>query len=176
MPSVDQEMPEGGPSHPPQGAAFHAASALAAIALTSMPAICAAEKFIYLGAQPDGVEVYVQVSAPATMPDGRRQGWFRTVQKVSQPITDEHGMARQYSNLLAHNIADCAARAMGTSAMIYQDDKQAIVARFEIPPKDLELRKIKANTLGDTMLNWLCAAKRLPSPIVKSPGTDSPFK
>jgi hypothetical protein len=60
--------------------------------------------------------------------------------------------------------------------MIYHDDKQAVVARFEIPPKELELRKIKANTLGEGMLNWLCASKKLPSPAVKSPGIDSPFK
>jgi acetyl-CoA carboxylase carboxyltransferase component len=65
---------------------------------------------------------------------------------------------------------------MGAAAMIYHDDKNAVVARFEIPPKEVELRKIKANTLGDAMLDWLCTTKKLPSPVVKSPGTDSPFK
>ncbi len=152
------------------------ASAVAVAALFFVPAICGAEKFVYLGTQPDGVEVYVQVSPPVAAADGRRQGWFRTVPKEPQPITDEYGVVRQYGELLAHNIADCRARAMGASAMIYRNDKQEIVARFEIPAKDLELRKVKANTLGDAMLNWLCTTKKLPSPAVKSPGTDSPFK
>lgn len=146
------------------------------MALAFVPATCAAEKFVYLGSQPDGVEVYVQVSPPVTAAEGRRQGWFRTVLKKPQPIYDENGETRQYTDMLAYNVADCAKHTMGASAMIYHDDKQAIVARFEIPPKELELRKIKASTLGDAMLNWLCTTKKLPSPVVKSPGTDSPFK
>ena len=61
--------------------------------------------------------------------------------------------------------------------MIYHDDKQGVVARFEIPPKELELRPVKANTLGDAMLDWLCATdeEAFGSPR-QSPGTESPFK
>ena len=148
-----------------------------AIALAFLPAVCAAEKFVYLGSQPDGVEVHVQTSPPVTAADGRRQGWFRTVLKKPRPINDKDGETRQYTDMLAFNIADCAKRTMAASAMIYHDDKQAVIARFEIPPKELELRKILPNTLGDAMLDWLCTTKKkLPSPVVKSPGTDSPFK
>jgi len=147
-----------------------------AIALALSPTAGAAEKFTYLGSQPDGVEVFVQTSPPVTAPDGRRQGWFRTTLKNAKPINNENGETKQYSDLLAYNVADCAKRTMAASAMIYHDDSNAVVARFEIPPKELELRKIKANTLGEAMLNWLCASKKPPSPAVKSPGTDSPFK
>lgn len=155
---------------------FRLHAAAAAVALACFPSVCAAEKFVYLGSQPDGVEVFVQTSPPVTAADGRRQGWFRTVPKSPQPINDANGEPRQYTDMLAYNVADCAKRSMGASAMIFHDDKQAVVARFVIPPKELELRKIQPNTLGDSMLNWLCTAKRLPSPVVKSPGTDSPFK
>jgi hypothetical protein len=147
-----------------------------AIAFTLAPLVCAAEKFVYLGSQPDGVEVFVQASPAVTAADGRRQAWFRTLLKKPQPINDENGQARQYTDMLAYNVADCAKRTMAASVMIYHDDTNAIVARFEIPPKELELRKIKTNTLGEGMLNWLCASRKLPSPTVRSPGTDSPFK
>ena len=147
-----------------------------AVSLTLAPAICAADNFVYLGSQPDGAEVYVQALPPVAAADGRRQGWFRTTLKKPQPINDANGETRQYVSMLAYNVADCTKRTMGAAAMIYHDDKLAVVARFEVPPKELELRKIKANTLGDSMLNWLCATKKPPSPVVKSPGTDSPFK
>ncbi|MEO8674080.1 MAG: surface-adhesin E family protein [Casimicrobiaceae bacterium] len=147
-----------------------------AVALALAPAICAADNFVYLGSQPDGAEVYVQALPAVAAADGRRQGWFRTTLKKPQPINDANGETRQYVSMLAYNVADCAKRTMGAAAMIYHDDKLAVVARFEIPPKELELRKIKANTLGDSMLNWLCTTKKPPSPVVKSPGTDSPFK
>ena len=147
-----------------------------AAAVASMPALCATEKFVYLGAQPDGVEIYVQASPPTTGADGRRQGWFRTVPKAPQPINDEHGAPQQYTDMLAFNVADCAKRTMGASAMIYRDDKQATVARFEIPPKELELRPIKANTLGDAMLGRLCAPTKKPVAPPPSPGTASPYK
>ena len=147
-----------------------------AVALAVAPALGNAEKFVYLGAQPDGAEIYVQASPPVPSTDGRRMGWFRTTLKAPLPINDENGITRQYSELLAYNVADCAKRTMAASAMIYHDDKQAVVARFEIPPKELELRKIKAKTLGDAMLDWLCTTKKLPSPAVKSPGAESPFK
>lgn len=145
-------------------------------ALAVIPAVCAAEKFVYLGSQPDGAEIYVQASPPVASADGRRMGWFRTALKTPMPINDENGITKQYSAMLAYNVADCAKRTMGASSLIYHDDKQAVVARFEIAPKELTLRKIKANTLGDAMLDWLCTTKKLPSPAVKSPGTQSPFK
>ena len=147
------------------------------MAVTSLvSSACAAEKFVFLGSQPDGTEIYVQVSPPVIAPDGRRQGWFRSIPKAPLPINDENGQTHQYAEMLAYNVADCAKRTMAASAMVYHDDKQGVVARFEIPPKELELRKVKANTLGDAMLNWLCTTRKLPSPIVKSPGTESPFK
>ena len=153
------------------------AAMVLALALFAAPAIGAGEKFTYLGSQPDGVEVHVQTAPPVTGADGRRQGWFRTVLKKPLPVNDASGETRQYTDMLAFNVADCAKRTMAASAMVYYDDKQAIVARFEIPPKELELRAIRPNTLGDAMLDWLCTTKKkLPSPIVKSPGTDSPFK
>jgi len=151
------------------------AAALAA-SLAALPALAATEKFVYLGAQPDGVEVYVQASPPTNAADGRRQGWFRTVPKTPLAINDENGAARQYADMLAFNVADCPKRTMGAAAMIYRDDKQATVARFEIPAKELELRSIKANTLGDSMLNWLCAPKKKPAAPPPSPGTASPYK
>jgi len=156
--------------------AYPFCAAAGAFALAFFPSACIAEKFVYLGAQPDGAELQVQASPPVVDADGRRGGWFRTLQKKAQQIRDENGQMRQYAEMLAYNVADCAKRSMGAAAMIYHDDKNAVVARFEIPPKEVELRKIKANTLGDAMLDWLCTTKKLPSPAVKSPGTDSPFK
>ncbi len=155
--------------------ASRVATAIAALA-ASLPAHGATEKFVYLGAQPDGVEVYVQASPPTIGADGRRQGWFRTVPKAPLAINDENGTARQYTDMLAFNVADCPKRTMGAAAMIYRDDKQATVARFEIPPNELELRAIKASTLGDSMLNWLCAPKKKPAPPPPSPGTASPVQ
>lgn len=150
--------------------------ATGAVTLALSPAICGAEKFVYLGSQPDGAEVHVQASPPVVDADGRREGWFRTVLKMAQPIRDEYGETRQYTEMLAYNVADCGKRTMGASAMIYHDDKNAVVARFEIAPKEVELRKIKANTLGDAMLEWLCTTKKLRSRVVRTPGIDSPFK
>ncbi len=151
-------------------------TAAGAFALAFFPSVSIAEKFVFLGAQPDGAELQVQASPSVVDGAGRRGGWFRTLPKKTQPIRDENGEMRQYAEMLAYNVADCAKRSMGAAAMIYHDDKNAVVARFEIPPKEVELRKIKANTLGDAMLDWLCTTKKLPSPLVKSPGTDSPFK
>jgi hypothetical protein len=158
----------------PPRSAWALAGALAAASGTLSTPV-AAEKFVYLGAQPDGAEIYVQASPPTTGADGRRQAWFRTVPKSPTAINDENGAKREYTDMLAFNVADCAKRTMGASAMIYRDDKQATVARFEIPPKELELRAIKANTLGDTMLNRLCAARK-PAAPPPSPGTASPYK
>lgn len=155
----------------------HAATAFAAL-LAALPALAATEKFVYLGAQPDGVEVFVQAAPPVAGADGRREAWFRTVPKSPQPINDENGAPQKYTDMLAFNVADCAKRAMGAAAMIYRDDKQATVARFEIPPNELELRPVKANTLGDVMLGRLCAAAKKPAvaPPAMSPGTASPYK
>ena len=156
--------------------AYALCAAAGALALAFFSAVCGAEKFVYLGTQPDGAEVHVQASPPVVDPAGRHEGWFRTLQKQAQPVRDEYGETRQYTEMLAYNVADCTKRTMGAAAMIYHDGNNAVVARFEIPPKELELRKIKANTLGDAMLDWLCTTKKLRSPVVRSPGTDSPFK
>jgi len=144
--------------------------------LASLPALARAEKFVYLGAQPDGVEIFVQASPPVASDDGRRQAWFRTVPKTPQSISDENGAAQQYTDMLAYNVADCSKRTMAAAAMIYRDAKQATVARFEIPTKELELRPVKANTLGDAMLGRLCTPIKKPAPPATSPGTASPYK
>ena len=157
--------------------------------LAALPVLAATEKFVFLGAQPDGVEIFVQSSPPTAAADGRRQAWFRTVPKTPQAINDENGVTHNWTDMLAYNVADCAKRTMAAAAMIYRDDKQTTVARFEIPSKELELRPIKANTLGDAMLGRLCApvkkpatttspeapAKRSAGPVT-SPGTASPYK
>ena len=155
---------------------LHIAASTLVATLIAVPVWSATEKFVFLGAQPDGVEVYVQASPPISDASGRRQAWFRTVPKTPQPINDENGYTHQYSDMLAFNVADCAKRTMGAAAMIYRDDKQATVARFEIPPKEVELRPVKANTLGDAMLGRLCAPAKKPAPPATSPGTASPYK
>jgi hypothetical protein len=154
-----------------------APAAFAAL-LAALPALAATEKFVYLGAQPDGVEVFVQASPPIAGADGRREAWFRTVPKTPQPINDENGAPQKYADMLAFNVADCGKRTMGAATMIFRDDKQATVARFEIPPNELELHPIKANTLGEAMLGRLCASAKKPaaSPPAMSPGTASPYK
>lgn len=152
-----------------------AASAIVTV-LAALPALAATEKFVYLGAQPDGVEIFVQASPPIASDDGRRQAWFRTVPKTPQSINDENGAAQQYTDMLAYNVADCSKRTMAAAAMIYRDAKQATVARFEIPTKELELRPVKANTLGDAMLGRLCTPMKKPAPPATSPGTASPYK
>jgi hypothetical protein len=155
--------------------AFPGASIALLAAIAALPALAATEKFVYLGAQPDGVEVYVQASPPTADAEGHRRGWFRTVPKAPLSINDENGTTRPYADMLALNVADCTKRTMGASAMIYRDDKQATVARFEIPAKELELRAIKANTLGEAMWSRLCAARK-PAAPPPSPGTASPYK
>jgi len=146
--------------------------------LAALPVLAATEKFVYLGAQPAGVEIFVQASPPTAGADGRREAWFRTVPKAPQPINDENGAPQKYTDMLAFNVADCTKRTMGAAAMIYRDGKQATVARFEIPPKELELRPVKANTLGEAMLGRLCASPKKPAaaPPAMSPGTASPYK
>ena len=146
-----------------------------ALALVSLS--CAAEKFVYLGTQPDGAELFVQASPPFSRSDGKRQGWFRTVPTAPQSVKDEYGFERQYDDMLALNIADCATRSMGVTSIVYRDDKGAALARFERPADEIEYRKVKAATLGNTMLDWLCATpKKASAPPAASPGTASPFK
>ena len=136
-----------------------AARAAALLVLASVASVCAAEKFVYLGTQPDGSEVHVQ-SAPATvLPDGRRQGWFRMVPKVPQSVTDEYGFSRQYADMLALNVADCSAHSMGAASMTFRDSTGATVARFELAPARVEYRIVRRDTLGESMFAWLCPAK-----------------
>jgi hypothetical protein len=155
----------------------HRAAAVIALALALAPLSSVAEKFVYLGTQPDGVELFVQASPPASRTDGKRQGWFRTVPATPQRVKDEYGFERQYDDMLALNVADCTTRSMGVTSIVYRDDKGAALARFERPADEIEYRKVKPATLGDTMLDWLCAASKKPSsPPAPSPGTASPFK
>jgi hypothetical protein len=151
------------------------AAAFAALLAPALPATAATEKFVYLGSQPDGTEVHVQGTPPLNVDGGRRAGWFRTLPKAPLPINDETGAKRQYADMLAYNVADCAKRTMAASAMVYRDEKGTTVARFEIPSKELELRAVKPNTLGAAMLDWLCTSRKA-APPPPSPGTASPYK
>jgi hypothetical protein len=149
------------------------ASALLAFALASAP--CIAEKFVAFGTQPDGAQLYVQAAPPLTLASGKRQGWFRTVPKTPQSVTDELGVTQQYTEMLALNVADCASRVMGSASMTYRDNTGTIVAKFDLPPAQVEFVKVRANTLGDAMFAWLCAAKAgAPAPLPS--GSASPFK
>src|SRR6266540_7540984 len=103
------------------------ASTLLAFALASAP--CIAEKFVSFGTQPDGAELYVQAAPPLTLPNGKRQGWFRTVPRTPQSVTDELGVTQQYTEMLGLNIADCASRVMGSASMTYRDATGTIVAK-----------------------------------------------
>lgn len=156
---------------------FRGAAAGAALALALTPLACAAEKFVYLGTQPDGAELFVQMSPPIARADGKRQGWFRTVPLTPQRVKDEYGFERQYDDMLAFNVADCATRVMGVTSFVYRDDKGAALARFELPANEIEYRKVLPGSLGDTMLGWLCATPKKPAAKPSlSPGTASPYK
>jgi len=151
------------------------ASTLLAFALASAP--CVAEKFVAFGTQPDGAELYVQAAPPTILANGKRQGWFRTVPKTPQSVTDELGVPQQYTEMLALNIADCASRVMGSASMTYRDNTGTIVAKFDLPRGEVEFVKVRANTLGDAMLAWLCAAKKPGAAAPPLPsGSASPFK
>jgi hypothetical protein len=154
----------------------HAMAIVAGISLASLPCAAAAEKFAHLGTQPDGTELYVQASPPQARDDGRRAGWFRSVPKTAQPITDANGIEKRYVDMLAFNVADCSRRTMAAASLVYRDAAQAIVARFEVSPQELELRRINPNTLGEAMLEWLCAPKRPAAPAVPSAGNATPVK
>ncbi len=150
------------------------AAVIAAFAVAPLPVN--AERFVPFGTQPDGAVLYVQAAPPATLPDGKRQGWFRTVPKAGQSVTDELGVKQQYTEMLGQNIADCASRVMGSTSMTYRDDHGVIVAQFVVPPKQVEFVKVRANTLGEAMLAWLCSARKPGAAPPLPSGEASPFK
>ena len=150
--------------------------AVVTLALALLPIVCAAEKFVALGEQPDGSQIFVQ-EAPATVrKDGKLQGWFRTVPKAPAPVTDEFGFERRYRDMLALNVADCFNRRMGTAVMTYRDDKGTVVARFDAPAGAIEYRDVKAGTLGESMFTWLCAPRPRSATPPSAAGAPSPFK
>jgi hypothetical protein len=153
-----------------------ATRAVALLALAWVPAVCAAEKFVYFGEQPDGSEVFVQASPAIVRKDGKLQGWFRTVPKTTTPITDEFGFERRYRDMLAINVADCYARRMGAASMVYRDDKGNVVARFDSAPNLVEYRDVKPGTLGDSMFAWLCSPRPPSAAPPPSAASQSPFK
>ena len=174
--SLRSPPPEKRPGEP--GEAKERSSRLAraaCVALALIPAAAAAEKFVALGTQPDGAVVYVQTAPPTQLPDGRRQGWFRTVARASESVRDEFGVVQQYSELLALNVADCKARRMGAASMTYRDDHGVVVARFETKPAEVELVGVRPNTLGESMFGWLCAS-RPPTALPPLQSGGSPFK
>jgi hypothetical protein len=148
----------------------------ALLALALAPVVCAAERFTHLGTQPDGAEIYIQVSPPALRIDGKYQGWFRTVPKAPQPVTDEFGFERRYVDFLALNVADCRAQRMGAAAMHYRDDTGTVVARFELHPAEIEYRKVRPGTLGESMLTSLCTPRPPPGRAPPSAASQTPFK
>ena len=153
-----------------------AARLLPLVLAATWPALCAAEKFVPFGAQPDGSEVSVQASPPVRLTDGRRQGWFRTTPKAPRTIADEKGTKQKYSEMLALNIADCPVHRMGAAMLVYRDAKGIELAQFELPPKSVEYVDVKPGTLGASMLEWLCATPA-PTPAPPAfPGPTSPFK
>ncbi len=156
-------------------AAIGRIGALLALALALAPGIAAAERFTYLGTQPDGAEIFFQVSPPARRADGRVQGWFRTALLAPKSVTDEFGFERRYVEFLALNVADCATRHMGAAAMHYRDATGTVVARFELAPDAIEYREVRPGTLGENMLSALCAP-RPPSAPVPSAAAQTPFK
>lgn len=146
------------------------------IVAVALPSLSAAEKFVPLGAQPDGSEVYVQASPPGTLSGGRRQGWFRTTPKTAQSIADEKGVKRKYAELLALNVADCPVRRMGAASLLYRDAKGTVVAHFDLPANSVEYIDVNPGTLGASMLDWLCAQPKAAAPPVPLPSPFSPFK
>jgi hypothetical protein len=159
---------------PPPARFARPLGAAVALALALYAAPGTAETFVLLGTQPDGAAVFVQASPAALRSDGRYQGWFRTVPKSPKPVTDEFGFARPYVDFLALNVADCATRRMAAAAMHYRDDKGVIVARFELPSRELQYREVRPGTLGENMLAWLCTP-RPPSAKIPSAASQSPF-
>ncbi len=148
------------------------------LAAATWPALCAAEKFVPFGVQPDGAEVSVQASPPVRLTEGRRQGWFRTTTKPPRTIADEQGVKQKYTEMLALNVADCPVHRMGAAMLVYRDAKGKQLAQFDLPLKSVEYVDVKPGTLGASMLAWLCATPApTPAPAAPAfPGPTSPFK
>ena len=164
-------------AHPPADAGSPGVAGIAALlAFALLPVVCAAERFTYLGTQPDGAEIYVQVTPPALRTDGRVQGWFRTALLAPRSVTDEFGFERRYVDFLALNVADCAARRMGAAAMHYRDGSGTVVARFELAPAAIEFREVRPGTLGENMLMSLCTPRPPSAPAPPSAAAQTPFK
>jgi hypothetical protein len=161
-----------GPAHERRGP--HAATLALALALAAAP--CGAEKFVPLGEQPDGSQVFVQATPATVRKDGRLEGWFRTLPATPAPVTDEFGFARRYRDMLALNVADCLHRRMGAAAMVYRDAKGEIVARFDAAPGAIDFRDVKSGTLADSMLTWLCAPRPKSGTPPPSAAQQSPYK
>ena len=152
------------------------ARAVIALAVSLAPLVCAAEKFVHFGEQPDGSQIFVQESPATVRKDGKLQGWFRTVPNAPTPVTDEFGFERRYRDMLALNVADCFNRRMGTAVMTYRDDKGTVVARFDAAAGAIEYRDVKAGTLGESMFTWLCAPRPRSATPPSAAGAPSPFK
>jgi hypothetical protein len=152
------------------------ARAAMTLAAALVPVVCAAEKFVPFGEQPDGSEIFVQESPASVRKDGKLQGWFRTVPKAPAPITDEFGFERRYRDMLALNVADCFNRRMGVAMMTYRDGKGETVARFDAAVGAIEYREVRPGTLGESMFTWLCAPRPRSAGPPPSPSGQSPFK
>lgn len=163
--TASRMLPSGGPRR-------IATRRLLLLLVTALPSLCAAEKFVPLGTQPDGSEVSVQASPPSTFSGGRRQGWFRTTPKKPQSIADEKGVKQKYTEFLALNVADCPVRRMGAASLLYRDAKGTVVAHFDLPASSVEYVDVKPGTLGASMLDWLCAQ---PKPTAAPPPLPSPY-
>ena len=152
------------------------ARAVVTLALSLTTIVCAAEKFVIFGEQPDGSQIFVQEAPASVRKDGKLQGWFRTVPKAPGPVADEFGFERRYRDMLALNVADCFNRRMGTAVMTYRDDKGAVVARFDAAAGAIEYRDVKAGTLGESMFTWLCSPRPRSATPPSAAGAPSPFK
>lgn len=147
-----------------------------AFALTLAPLVCAAEKFVPFGEQPDGSQLFVQEAAATSRKDGRLEGWFRTLPKAPAPITDEFGFERRYRDMLALNVADCFNRRMGAAVLAYRDAKGTVLARFDAVPGAIEFREVKPGTLAESMFTWLCTPRPRSAAPPPSAASQSPFK
>jgi hypothetical protein len=166
------------PARPLRGVPARArtgALALAMLVLAAIPRPGHAERFVLLGVQPDGSEIFVQAEPAAVRGDGALQGWFRTVPKSPQPISDEYGFERRYRDMIALNVADCFNRRMGTTTMVYRDAKGEAVARFDATPGTVDYRPVKPGSLGESMFDWLCSPRPRSAPP-PSAAQQSPFK
>jgi len=143
------------------------------IAAAAGPA--SAERFAYFGTQADGAELYVQATPARDLGGDLRMAWFRSVSKEPRTVKDEHGEEHRYTEMLALNVADCRARSMGSSSLVYRDSSGLAVAKFELPPLKAEFVKVRANTLGESMYAWICAPKKA-APKTPPPAAQSPIR